>query len=164
MTHSHDHGEGMADNDAGPIIVCVDGSEPATRAAAAGLALVGGAPRVLVVCVAEEADPMLATGSGFAGPVMSREELELLDDNAQNLALGIAEDAITALGIANAEARVVRGDPGRALCTIAVDVGARGLVMGTRGRGGIKRALLGSLSDYVLRNAPCPVVVTGPGD
>jgi nucleotide-binding universal stress UspA family protein len=36
--------------------------------------------------------------------------------------------------------------------------------MGSRGRGGIKRALLGSVSDYVVRNARCPVVVTGPSE
>jgi len=32
--------------------------------------------------------------------------------------------------------------------------------MGSRGRGGVKRALLGSVSDYVTRNAPCSVVIT----
>jgi nucleotide-binding universal stress UspA family protein len=34
--------------------------------------------------------------------------------------------------------------------------------MGSRGRGGIKRALLGSVSDHVVRNAPCPVVIARP--
>jgi nucleotide-binding universal stress UspA family protein len=34
--------------------------------------------------------------------------------------------------------------------------------MGSRGRGGIKRALLGSVSDYVVRNAHCSVVITRP--
>jgi nucleotide-binding universal stress UspA family protein len=43
-------------------------------------------------------------------------------------------------------------------------LGARAVVLGTRGRGGIARALLGSVSDYVVRNAPCPVVVTGSHD
>jgi len=33
-------------------------------------------------------------------------------------------------------------------------------VMGSRGRGGLRRALLGSVSDYVVRNAPCTVMVT----
>jgi nucleotide-binding universal stress UspA family protein len=32
------------------------------------------------------------------------------------------------------------------------------LVMGTHGRGGLDRALLGSVADRVIRLAPCPVV------
>jgi len=38
-------------------------------------------------------------------------------------------------------------------------VSARAIVLGTRGRGGITRALLGSVSDYVTRAAPCTVVI-----
>ena len=57
----------------------------------------------------------------------------------------------------------MRGDPGRALCELATQLPARGIVMGTRGRGAIKRALLGSVSDYVVRNAPCPVIITSRG-
>jgi nucleotide-binding universal stress UspA family protein len=39
-------------------------------------------------------------------------------------------------------------------------VDAVAIVVGSRGRGGLKRAFLGSVSDYVVRNAPCSVVVT----
>jgi nucleotide-binding universal stress UspA family protein len=154
----------MAAADDKPIIVCVDGSEAATRAAAAGIALIGGTPRVLVVTVAEEPDPGLLSGSGHAGPLMSLDEFKLIDDNAQKQARATVEDAVAALGVENAETLVVRGDAARALCQLATEAQARGLVMGTRGRSGIKRAVLGSVSDYVVRNAPCPVVVTGPAD
>jgi len=37
-------------------------------------------------------------------------------------------------------------------------------VVGSRGRGGLKRAVLGSVSDHLVRNAPCTVVVTGEQD
>ena len=30
--------------------------------------------------------------------------------------------------------------------------------MPTHGRGGLKRAVLGSVTDYVTRHAPCPVL------
>lgn len=36
------------------------------------------------------------------------------------------------------------------------------IVMGSHGRSGITRALLGSVSDAVLRQAPCPVVIVPP--
>jgi nucleotide-binding universal stress UspA family protein len=32
--------------------------------------------------------------------------------------------------------------------------------MGSRGRGALKRVLLGSVSDYVVRNAPCSVIIS----
>ena len=32
------------------------------------------------------------------------------------------------------------------------------IVMGTQGHGGLERLALGSLADYLVRNAPCPVL------
>ncbi|HET6693131.1 MAG TPA: universal stress protein [Pedococcus sp.] len=57
---------------------------------------------------------------------------------------------------------VVKGHPGRALLVAAVDADL--LVVGSRGRGGLVGALLGSVSQYVVAHARCPVVVVhGPG-
>jgi len=61
---------------------------------------------------------------------------------------------------ADIEKRVIEGEPGPALCRLAAEVGASAVILGSRGRGGLKRAFLGSVSDYVVRNAPCPVVVS----
>jgi nucleotide-binding universal stress UspA family protein len=36
------------------------------------------------------------------------------------------------------------------------------IVVGTHGRGGVERALLGSVADRVIRLAPCPVLSVGP--
>jgi nucleotide-binding universal stress UspA family protein len=36
------------------------------------------------------------------------------------------------------------------------------IVLGTRGRTGIGKALLGSVAEEILRQAPCPVLTTGP--
>lgn len=33
------------------------------------------------------------------------------------------------------------------------------IVIGSHGRGGVKRALLGSVAEGVMRHAPCPVLV-----
>ena len=54
---------------------------------------------------------------------------------------------------------MVGGEPGAAICELADEVSAGAIVLGTRGRGGLTRALLGSVSDYVTRAAPCTVVV-----
>jgi nucleotide-binding universal stress UspA family protein len=63
------------------------------------------------------------------------------------------------LDVEPVETRVIEGSPGAALCALAEEVSADAIVLGSRGRSGIRRALLGSVSDYVVRNAPCAVVI-----
>jgi nucleotide-binding universal stress UspA family protein len=42
---------------------------------------------------------------------------------------------------------------------LAEELGVGLIVMGSRGLGGIRRALMGSVSDSVVRHAHCPVMV-----
>lgn len=53
--------------------------------------------------------------------------------------------------------RTVEGHPARVLLDAAK--GAELLVVGSRGHGGFTGLLLGSISEYVVTHAPCPVVV-----
>ena len=144
------------------VLLCVDGSDAAVDAVACGLALLRSAGRVLVVTVVEESDPMLVTGTGLAGGVISSEEYAELDRTAAAEGWATTERDAARLEIGDPEIHVLRGSPGPALCSFAREVHAQAIVMGSRGRGGVKRALLGSVSDHVVRNAPCPVVITGP--
>ena len=45
---------------------------------------------------------------------------------------------------------------------VAEDIGAGLIVMGSRGLGGVRRALMGSVSDSVVRHAHCPVLIVRP--
>jgi nucleotide-binding universal stress UspA family protein len=54
---------------------------------------------------------------------------------------------------------VWEGDPGEAIVDAADAERADLIVLGTHGRTGVNRSLFGSVSDHVVRNAPCPVVV-----
>lgn len=51
------------------------------------------------------------------------------------------------------------GDPGKEICAEAKKSGADLIVMGHRGLGGVKRAIMGSVSTHVLHEAPCPVLI-----
>jgi nucleotide-binding universal stress UspA family protein len=52
----------------------------------------------------------------------------------------------------------VDGIPARQICAYASRVGADLIVMGTHGRTGISRTLLGSVAEAVVRRAACPVM------
>jgi nucleotide-binding universal stress UspA family protein len=146
----------------GAIILCTDGSEEAKRAAVAGHGVAQPAEQVLVATVIDAPDEMAVTGTGFASGVLTSDELAELDERRAKEAQLVAEQTAAMLAPVKAEIRVLRGDPGPTLCRFAEQVSADALVMGSRGRGRFRRALLGSVSEYVIRRAPCPVVVCGP--
>jgi nucleotide-binding universal stress UspA family protein len=143
-----------------PALVCTDGSDPSLEAVAAGLELLARPDDVVVATVIEDPDPTLVTGaSGFAGGAMSAAAFDELRGALQAEGERVVAETANRLGIDDADTRVLHGHPGRSLCALAEEIDASVMVMGTRGRGGIKRALLGSVSDYVTRNAPCPVLI-----
>ncbi|MCX5741716.1 MAG: universal stress protein [Proteobacteria bacterium] len=51
------------------------------------------------------------------------------------------------------------GDPREVIINTGVQVGADLLVVGTHGRRGLSRALVGSVAETVVRHAHCPVLV-----
>ncbi len=51
------------------------------------------------------------------------------------------------------------GDPGREICKFAQESSVDSIVMGYRGLGAVKRAILGSVASHVLHEAPCPITV-----
>lgn len=57
------------------------------------------------------------------------------------------------------EHRLLAGDPASAIPQVAEDEGVELIVMGTHGRTGLLRLLMGSVAEAVVRRAPCPVLV-----
>lgn len=64
---------------------------------------------------------------------------------------------------------VLKGSPGQAIVDYVDERGIDLVVMGTRGRSGVRRVLLGSVAENVVRLADCPVLTvktdeSGDGD
>ncbi|MGE3807598.1 MAG: universal stress protein [Gemmataceae bacterium] len=57
------------------------------------------------------------------------------------------------------ETRVMEGDPAAVILEAAREAGAELIVLGTHGRAGLSRVIMGSVAEEVLRKAHCPVVV-----
>ncbi len=65
---------------------------------------------------------------------------------------------------ATAETEVLHGAPGRSIPQFAERLPAALIAMATHGRSGLTRITMGSVATEVVRHAPCPVLVTRPGD
>lgn len=143
-----------------PVLLCADGSDEALDALTAGIDLLGRGHRYVLVTVADAPDPDVLSGTGHSGAELSAEEFDLAVGRAHESARQVLTDAESRLSLDDVEIRVLGGEPASTICELAAELGAQAVVIGTRGRGGLTRALLGSVSDYVVRNAPCTVVVT----
>ena len=74
--------------------------------------------------------------------------------------LGQASRRLTAAGFA-VTLETAFGDPAAEILRIAREAPFDAILMGRRGRGGVARLLLGSVSDKVVREAEVPVTVVG---
>lgn len=145
---------------ASPVLLCTDGSDLSLAALAAGLDLFP--PDTPVEFLMVHGGPHLSEmfGSGHAGPAVSEEEFHSEKDTAIAEAEAALAGVAESLGRTDSPRTVIGGEAGQAICDYAGEVSARAIVLGSSGRSGLKRAVLGSVSDHVVRNAPVTVVLT----
>jgi len=143
-------------------LLCTDGSAVAVEALRSSLPILAPTARTIVVTVESPADPDLTTGNGLAGWSSQdlSDQIETTGDFAAKQALDVT---VAALDLGDVEIMAIVGEPGEAICDLAASLPATSIVIGTSGRSGLRRAMIGSTSDHVVRHAPCPVVVQGVG-
>lgn len=56
------------------------------------------------------------------------------------------------------EYRLEYGEPGTVILAVAQEINADLIVMATHGRTGLRRLLMGSVAEHIVRRAPCPVL------
>ncbi|GAV66293.1 Usp domain-containing protein [Cephalotus follicularis] len=91
----------------------------------------------------------------------SPELLYSVQDNQKKITLAFLEKAkeICASKGVNAEIITDVGDPKTAICSVVEKLNINMLVLGEGGVGKIKRAFIGSVSNYCVHYAKCPVLV-----
>lgn len=88
----------------------------------------------------------------------STEVLERVTSAAGIRALASAEAVFKAAGVAY-QREIDSGDPAQTLLDIATRQRCDAIIMGARGRGSLRSALLGSVSQAVLHASPVPVTI-----
>jgi nucleotide-binding universal stress UspA family protein len=139
------------------ILLATDGSEDAALAVKTGADIAQKTDSELHVVYVGSSLEYVGMGPPEIGDIpaptqgqLSAEARELLDAEVEQ---------VKAAGGTVAQAHLGLGAPDREIVDLAEEIGAGLIVIGSRGLGGVRRALMGSVSDSVVRHAHCPVMM-----
>jgi nucleotide-binding universal stress UspA family protein len=138
------------------IVVGVDGSSPSKAALAWA-----GQQAELTGAVVEAVIVWEFPASSDRIFMQLPDDIDFAGTATKELAEAVAEVFPPGRGV-TVTSKVTKGHPGPVL--LDASQGADLLVIGNRGRGGLARALLGSVSLYCVEHATCPVTVIRDGD
>ena len=135
---------------ASTILVATDFSETSRSAVdyAATQARMTGA-RMLIVHALPVPSPEQGEGMLYSG--VGREDLQAAEQQLKAIEPDAPEIRV--------EHRLVSGKPADAILKLASDEDVELIVVGTHGRTGLMRVLMGSVAEQVVRHATCPVVI-----
>jgi nucleotide-binding universal stress UspA family protein len=144
------------------VLLAIDDSEP-SEAAVHAVAARGPGTEVRVVTVVEPATtlvPSLVAGEELG--LWRMTELDALRRAALQQAEQLVSKAAATLGAAGliVSQSVEEGDPRSKILDLAAEWAPDVIVVGSHGRKGLERFLLGSVSETVARHAPCSVEIT----
>ena len=140
------------------VLLATDGSDASISAATRGRDLLAGIERITLLTVVSDDDPGDDAG-GIEGPVLTQsEQEELKRQQAIEARDELARTAAMLTGVP-VEQLIEEGDPADTICRVAERLGVGAIVVGSHGRTGLRRLFLGSVSEHVVRHAPCPVLV-----
>src|ERR671921_2797089 len=139
------------------ILLATDGSKEARLAAQAAAQLskdTGSEVHVAYVLPS----PRELRGHHVYSQEVMRSVLEQAEGEANSFLEEQAEQ-IRASGGKVAETHLRAGEPDKEIVRLSEELGAGTIVIGSRGLGAVKRALMGGVSESVVRHAHCPVFV-----
>ena len=136
------------------VLLATDGSETADRAAdrAIDLAATYGADLHALY--------VIETRTAYDNAIVDPEEVEANLRSEGREILDTVADRAAEAGV-DAETAVEEGVPADTVEAYAETHDADVIVLGRRGRSGLRRALLGSTTDALVRTCPVPVLVVG---
>jgi nucleotide-binding universal stress UspA family protein len=143
------------------ILLATDGSAEAELAARTAIDLAESTDSELHIVHVGQIPNFLTNGPGTVG--YDRKLYEKLEEESQEVLRKLTWKVKVAGG-AVVGSHLRTGGVAEEIVGLAEELRVGLIVVGSRGRGGLRRALMGSVSDLVVRHAHCPVlVVRSPG-
>jgi nucleotide-binding universal stress UspA family protein len=149
------------------ILLATDGSEDALFAARTAVNLANKTSSELHVVYVEEMPRRFSSASEASSleEMIDPEFEEKMRQQAEAAARQLLEEQVQKIKeIKEADGQIAQahakfGRPDAEIVHLAEELDAGIVVVGSRGQGGLRRALLGSVSDSVVRHAHCPVLI-----
>ena len=136
------------------ILLPVDGSEPALEAVRFAIRLARDGLRATFV-LANVQEPTYLYEMVLAPDA---EVLERVSGAAGSHSLEAAQALLQAAGLTY-ERETASGNPGHMLVDVIERYGCDAVIMGARGMGALRQALLGSVSQALVHDSPVPVTI-----
>jgi nucleotide-binding universal stress UspA family protein len=99
----------------------------------------------------------------FVDESTDSQEATIDQDDSGEAVLNVLEKHARRRSI-DVETNVVEGEPGTKIVDMVSEIDADIVVMGTHGRSGLDRLLVGSVAEQVIRTSPVPVTTLGPSN
>lgn len=148
------------------ILVCTDGSEQSQKALEKASLIAGGCnvDEVAIIYVYDQKFDYsyFLRGDEYAPSQEDMEKIRNLQEENKNESRKILEDALKFFEEKGIKARTIfkEGHPAETIVEVGCGEGFDFIVIGSRGLGGLKKVMLGSVSNAVVQQAEtCTVVV-----
>jgi nucleotide-binding universal stress UspA family protein len=138
------------------VLVGTDGSRLAVHAAQLGISLLGRPDHVTVLSVLT--DVPLPVDEDWETYPLPDEDGRLWQDHLAEIDAALERTAAVVGGV-QVDQRVEGGDVARKICDVARELDVDAIIVGSHMRSGVGRFVRGSVSEHVVRYAPCPVLV-----
>jgi nucleotide-binding universal stress UspA family protein len=146
------------------LLVCTDGSPDSAKALEKAVEIAGG-------CRADEVTVISVIANKYSFPETTTDRLPLTSDdikhfenilelerNEKNIMLAEAAKLFDEIKV-NVNILIESGHPAETIARVAAEGNYDMIIIGSRGLGGLKKFFLGSVSNAVLQEASCSVLV-----